>query len=40
MYDLGFTIVGTWPLLFVIYVPLAVVLASVMYQESRIKQIG
>ena len=40
VYDLGFTVVGAWPLLFVIYAALAVVLVPVMYREFRTKQIG
>ena len=40
VYDLGFTVVGSWPLLFVIYSVLAVVLVPVMYREFRTKQIG
>jgi len=40
VYDLGFTVVGAWPLLFVIYSVLAVVLVPVMYREFRTKQIG
>ena len=39
VYDLGFTVVGAWPLLFVIYTILALVLVPVMYQEFRTKQI-
>ena len=39
VYDLGFTVVGAWPLLFVIYSVLAVVLVPVMYREFRTKQI-
>lgn len=40
VYDLGFTVVGAWPLLFVIYTVLAAVLVPVMYREFRTKQIG
>ena len=40
VYDLGFTVVGSWPLLFVIYSVLAVILVPVMYREFRTKQIG
>ena len=40
VYDLGFAVVGSWPLLFVIYSVLAVVLVPVMYREFRTKQIG
>ena len=40
VYDLGFAVVGSWPLLFVIYSVLAVVLVPVMYREFRAKQIG
>ena len=39
VYDLGFAVVGSWPLLFVIYAALAVVLVPVMYREFRTKQI-
>ena len=40
VYDLGFAVVGSWPLLFVIYAALAAVLVPVMYREFRTKQIG
>ena len=40
VYDLGFTVVGAWPLLFVLYGVLAVILVPVMYREFRRKQIG
>ena len=40
VYDLGFAVVGAWPLLFVIYSVLAVALVPVMYREFRTKQIG
>ena len=40
VYDLGFTVVGAWPLLFIIYTILAAVLIPVMYREFRAKQIG
>ena len=40
VYDLGFTVAGSWPLLFVIYSVLTVVLVPVMYREFRTKQIG
>ncbi len=40
VYDLGFTVVGAWPLLFVLYTILAAVLLPVMYREFRTKQIG
>ena len=40
VYDLGFTVVGAWPLLFVIYTILALVLIPAMYREFRTKQIG
>ena len=40
VYDLGFTVVGAWPLLFVIYAALTAVLVPVMYREFRTKQIG
>lgn len=39
VYDLGFTVVGAWPLLFVIYAALAVVLVPVMYREFRRKEV-
>ena len=40
VYDLGFAVVGAWPLLFVIYTILAAALMPVMYREFRTKQIG
>ena len=39
VYDLGFTVVGAWPLLFLIYTALAVILVPLMYREYRKKQI-
>lgn len=39
VYDLGFAVVGAWPLLFVIYTILTAVLVPVMYREFRKKQI-
>ena len=40
VYDLGFTVTGSWPLLFVLYTVLTVVLVPVMYREFRRKQIS
>lgn len=40
VYDLGFTVVGAWPLLFVMYTVLALVLVPLMYREFRAKQIS
>lgn len=40
VYDLGFTVVGAWPLLFVIYSILTLLLIPIMYREFRTKQIG
>lgn len=40
VYDLGVTVVGSWPLLFGIYALLALLLVPVMYREFRTQQIG
>ena len=39
VYDLGFAVVGAWPLLFAIYTGLAAILVPVMYREFRRKEV-
>lgn len=40
VYDLGFGVVGSWPLLFVIYTTLSLLLIPALYRDFRRKQIG
>lgn len=40
VYDLGFTVIGSWPLLFGIYTLLSIFLVIALYQEFRSKQVG
>ena len=40
VYDLGFTVVGAWPMLLALYTILTLALVPVMYREFRTKQIG